>query len=280
MTGRPYACRGHNSAHQPQRRTTVGTTLTREDVERTFRLKHGSLSSVGWSPRLQQTFDYFTPDDHYEALVAKLVQRGTRWLDVGCGRKVLPSNPRLAQILASRCRLLVGVDPCDTLDENPYVHVKVKQPIEDFYTDDPFDVVTLRMVAEHIENPRKALASLSRVTRPGGLVVVYTVNKWSPVSVIARLVPLRFHHGVKRLFWRVEARDTHPVVYRMNSKRRLTEIFLAAGFRKRYFACLDDCRASGRFQRLQYFELSCRLLLRRCTLPYPESCLLAVFEHR
>jgi SAM-dependent methyltransferase len=174
----------------------------------------------------------------------------------------------------------VGVDPCDTLDDNPYVHTKVKKRIEHFHADASFDLITLRMVAEHIESPHEVLASLSRATRPGGLVVVYTVNKWSPVSVVARLVPFSLHYVLKRLVWHVEGRDTHPVVYRMNTRRSLARAFRAAGFRERYFARLDDCRASGGSRWLRYLELSTRLLLRRCSLPYPEACLLAVFERR
>jgi hypothetical protein len=40
---------------------------------------------------------------YYEAVVAKLVRPESQWLDVGCGRGVFPSNPRLAQTLAKRC---------------------------------------------------------------------------------------------------------------------------------------------------------------------------------
>lgn len=280
VTSKPHVCKAGNVARLTDRLAPAEITLTRADLERTFRLKHGNLVRTGWAPRMQRAFDYFNPDDYYEALVAKLVQPGMRWLDVGCGRMIFPSNPRLAQILACRCSLLVGVDPSDTLDENRYVHRKVKQPIEDFNTEESFDVVTLRMVAEHIAEPHKALASLVRSTRPGSRVVVYTVNKWAPVSTAARLIPFRFHHRLKSLMWKVEKRDTFPVVYRMNTRRCLSEVFRVAGFQERYFARLDDCRASGRFRRLRYVELCFRLLLRRCGLCYPESCLLAVYERR
>ena len=259
---------------------TGGLTLTRKDLERTFRLKHGDLSRAGWLPRMQRAFDYFNPDDCYEALVAKLVQPQTRWLDVGCGRMIFPSNHCLARVLADRCRLLVGVDPSDTLDDNSYVHRKVKQPIEDFRCDEPFDLVTLRMVAEHIVDPQRTLASLSRATRPGSKVVIYTVNKWSPVPIVTRLMPFRFHHRLKNLIWEVEQESTFPVVYRMNTRRRLAGIFRSAGFGERYFAHLDDCRTFGCFRRLRYLELCCRRLLGRWALRYPESCLLAVYERR
>lgn len=252
--------------------------LSRAQLVETFQLKHGNLSQTGWAPRMQRAFDYFNPDDCYEALVACLIKRETRWLDVGCGRTLFPSNPRLARVLAHRCRELVGVDPSGTLGENPYVHQCIRVPIEEFHPTNPFDVVTLRMVAEHIEQPQRALESLAKATRPGSLVVVYTVNKWSPVSVVSRLVPFALHHRLKNLTWKVMEKDTYPVVYRMNTRNDLRDIFQAAGFRERYFAYLDDCRASGRFRRLRYVELSLCRLLRRMGMRYPETCLLAVFE--
>ncbi len=260
----------------------VGASIapTRQDLERTFAHKHGDLSNAGWLPRMQRAFDYFNPDDHYEALVAKLVRPETRWLDVGCGRMVFPSNALLARTLADRCKLLVGLDPSETLDENQFVHRKIRQPIEDFRPDQPFDLVTMRMVAEHISSPGTTLAALTGATHPGSRVVVYTVNKWSPISLISRLVPFGLHHALKQLVWDAEEKDTFPVVYRMNTRRSLTATFGQAGFAELMFAHLDDCRTSGRHRRLRHVELHTRRMLARFGLRYPETCLLAVYERR
>ena len=78
---------------------------------------------------MRHKFAYFTPDDLYEAMVEKHVTPDTHWLDVGCGRFVFPGNPALAGTLSKRCSRLVGVDPDDTLDENRYVHERVKYSI-------------------------------------------------------------------------------------------------------------------------------------------------------
>jgi len=281
MTESVGTSRGNGSDEGPPDSPPNGTiTVTGKDLDRTFRIKHGDLSQTGWSPRMQRAFDYYNPDDYYEALVATLVQPETRWLDVGCGRTLFPSNPRLARVLSDRCRLLVGLDPSGTVDENSYVHRKVKQTIEDFHTDAPFDLVTLRMVAEHIHDPHKTLASLAQATRSGSRVVVYTVYKWSPVPMVTRLVPHCFHHRLKSLIWKVEDRDTHPVAYRLNTKRNLDAFFAGAGFRRRYLAYLDDCRTFGGFPNLRYLELSCRRLCGSLGLRYPECCILAVYERR
>src|SRR5262249_18400023 len=92
--------------------------LTPADLAEVARMQFGDLKETGPVPRLWHRVQYFSPDTGYEALVAKLVQEQTAWLDVGCGRNVFPSNARLAEVLAKRCKLLVGVDPDQTVEEN------------------------------------------------------------------------------------------------------------------------------------------------------------------
>src|SRR5262245_57912007 len=57
--------------------------LSKTELTSCFQTKYGSPSKVGWGPKLRLEFDYFTPDDHYETLVERLVTARTRWLDVG-----------------------------------------------------------------------------------------------------------------------------------------------------------------------------------------------------
>lgn len=252
--------------------------LAISDLEELFRGKYGDLAGVGWAPRLRHRFRYFTPDEHYEAVVAKMVRPGSRWLDVGCGRNIFPSNPALARRLAARCALVVGVDPDATLEENEVVHRRVRTGIEGFRSDEVFDVVTLRMVAEHITDPHAAVASLARLTRPGGRVVVYTINRWSPVPVITFFTPFVLHHPAKRLLWNSESKDTFPVAYRMNTRKTLTDLFARHGFREEAFAYLDDCRTLSNFRATQLGELCVWRVLRALGRRYPENCLLGIFE--
>jgi SAM-dependent methyltransferase len=251
---------------------------TREDLERVFRQKHGDPATTGWGPRTRQQFGYFTPDDYYDAVVAKLVGKRSAWLDVGGGRDVFPDNRPLARELADRCRLLVAVDPSDTVEENPFAHERVRRKIEDFESSVPFDLATLRMVAEHIEDPEASVAALARLVKPNGCVVVYTINQWSPVSAVAWLTPFRLHHPVKSLLWKTEEKDTFPVAYKMNTRNRLRQHFRRFGFRERLFAYLDDCRTFHRFRALHFLELSVWRLLQAGGVCYPENCLLGVYQ--
>jgi SAM-dependent methyltransferase len=253
--------------------------LTHSDLETIFRDKYGQdESAMGWGPRTRCRFGYFTPDDYYEATVSRLVTGGCAWLDVGSGRNVFPSNRKLARLLAQRCGLLVGLDPDSTIEENDLVHERVKESIEYYRSDRTFDVVTLRMVAEHVADPDGAVAALARLTKPGGRVIVYTINRWSPVPIVTYLVPFRFHHLPKRLLWNSNHRDTFPVAYRMNTRSALGQIFGAHGFQESEFSYLDDCRTFAAFRALLILELCLWRGLRGVGLRYPENCLLGVYQ--
>ncbi len=252
--------------------------LAREALAATFRLKYGQSGEFGWGPRMRARFGYFNPDDQYETLVATLVSNTTRWLDVGCGRDLFPSNRRLSRELASRCAFLTGVDPDDTLDQNPFVHAKAKVATEDFTTDRGFDLITMRMVAEHIAQPERVVATLARALNPGGRLVIYPVNRFSPVPLVTGLVPFKLHHPIKRILWRTEEQDTFPTCFKMNTRRRLQELTAAVGLREEAFAYLDDCRTFGRFRALLFGELTLWRLLKAVGLRYPENCLLGVYQ--
>jgi SAM-dependent methyltransferase len=247
-------------------------------LQQVFALKYGAEPALGWGPRLRRTHGYYTPDDWYEALLAGLVVPGLRWLEVGCGRELFPNNRPLARILAQRAARLTGVDPDPTLQENPYVHERVAQPIDQYDGGAAFDLVTLRMVAEHIDEPPRCVAAVARALAPGGLAVVYTVFAWSPMPLLTRLLPVSLRHPVKRFLWGTEPKDTFPTRFRMNTRGRLRRLFGDAGMREAAFLRLDDCRTFARFRWLAELELLARDVCHGVRVPYPEHCLLGVYR--
>jgi 2-polyprenyl-3-methyl-5-hydroxy-6-metoxy-1,4-benzoquinol methylase len=130
-----------------------------------FHRRYGPSDKLGWGPRQRQQCGYHTPDDVYEALVAGLVVPGVAWLDVGCGRELFPNNLGLAEALSRRCARLTGVDPDPTLMENPWVHEKIAGGIDDYDGGAAFDLVTMRMVAEHIDDPMACTKAIARALR-------------------------------------------------------------------------------------------------------------------
>jgi SAM-dependent methyltransferase len=254
----------------------ISLEISAETWSEILSLKYGVRP--GWGPRLRAQFRYRTPDDWYEALLYEHISSETDWLDVGCGRFLFPSNHSAAEALAKRCHLLVGLDPSDNVDENPYVHQRIKSDLEAYHGAIRFDLITLRMVAEHITDPKRVTAALARLTKSGGLVVVYTIWKWSPVSLIAAATPMAVHHFAKRILWRTEERDTFPIAYKMNTRRTLSRLFSDEGFREDSFRYLDDCRSFQRWKFPNRLELTARKALNALGLPYPERCILAVYK--
>ncbi len=149
----------------------------------------------------------------YETLLDVLIAPKCRWLDVGGGKDLLPENPALSAALAARCSIVVAVDPSKNVLQNRFAHDRVQVPIEQYAADQTFDIASLRMVAEHLSDPPAIARALHRLVRPGGLVVVLTVNRWSPVSLVARVTPFAWHHPIKKLFWGGPPEDTFPVQY-------------------------------------------------------------------
>lgn len=256
----------------------VDLTLQPSELKEFFAGKYGGPTTANETAKLRYRFGCFSPDDFYELITSRLIGAQTAWIDVGCGRNIFPSNAALARKLAAQCKVLVGVDPDVTLEENQFVHRRIRADIAELVLDEQFDLITLRMVAEHVVDPTAVLASLARLTRAGGYVVVYTVNKWSPASIVAKLTPMGVHHRVKRYLWRTEEKDTFPVAYKMNTRATLRRQFESHGFTERHFLHVDDTRTTGRFYALQYVELMMRRVFRLVGLGYPENCLLGVYQ--
>jgi 2-polyprenyl-3-methyl-5-hydroxy-6-metoxy-1,4-benzoquinol methylase len=252
--------------------------LSAEDLQEFFDNKYGNPNDHGWSRRRNLAFGYFTAADVYEAMVRKLVLPATRWLDVGGGSAIFPYDDALSWELAKRCENLTAVDPSPNVHDNKFAQQRVQCMFEDFDTEERFDLATFRMVAEHVTNPAAVLERLQQVMSPGGLVVIFTINRYSPVPLITSLTPFSLHYRIKKFFWGGEERDTFPVAYKLNTRCRLRDEFSAGGFEEVHFEYLDDLSVFYRFRVLNYIELLAWKLFRSCGLPYPENNLLGVYR--
>ncbi|HUP10173.1 MAG TPA: nucleotide sugar dehydrogenase, partial [Caldimonas sp.] len=253
-------------------------TPTREELQAIFDVKYHQEGELGPGPRTRISYGYFNPDDHYEAIVSKLLQPGDAWADVGCGRDIFPSNRPLARQLAARSSYLYGVDPDPNIRDNPFITEGFEGLVEDCTTTRRFDLVTMRMVAEHIVYPARSLSRIADMLKPGGLLVVYTPNKWSPVPILTRLVPNAHHQKFKRMLWDTQERDTFPTAFRMNTRRHLRQHCAAQNLEEAFFTHLDDCRTFDSYRWLNHAELALQRLLRSVSIRYPENCLLGVYR--
>ena len=98
------------------------------------------------------------------------------WADIGCG------NGAFTQLIVDRCapKRVFGVDP--SAGQIAYAKTRLSSaPVELTtgdamalpYPDRSVDVATMALVMFFVPDPKRALAEMIRVTRPGGLVAAY-----------------------------------------------------------------------------------------------------------
>lgn len=261
-----------------QEHPTLALTPTAAELKAVFDLKYRQEAQLGSGPKTRLSFGYFNPDDQYEAIVSRLLRPGDSWADVGCGRDIFPSNRPLARQLTSRSGYVFGIDPDPNIRENALISERFEGLVEDCTSTHRFDLITLRMVAEHIVEPERSMRKVAELLKPQGLAVIYTPNRRSPVPLITRLVPNDYHHYFKRLLWDAQARDTFPTAFKLNTRKALARHCAGAGLQEVYFAYLDDCRTFDAYHWLNVAELTVQKMLRSFAIRYPENCLLGVYR--
>ena len=156
-------------------------------------------------------------------------------LDAGCGRTV----PVLKKYLG-RAERLIGVELVDFTDIPPGIEAHnadlAKIPLPDACV----DLIMSRSVFEHLTDPESVYREFSRILRPGGLVVFLTANMWDYGTLVARLVPNRFHAKiVKHVEGRAEE-DTFPIAYKTNTHRDVDRLAASAGLTVESFQYLSQ----------------------------------------
>lgn len=171
---------------------------------------------------------------HYAAFLSTFVTPGARWLEVGCGRCIVPywAMPEAEQrTLVSRCASLTGIDVDEAIREHCLLTAKViglggSLP----FRDDSFELVTANWVVEHVTDCPAFLSDIFRVLKSGGRFVFHTPNYWYYMILIASWVP----EALKgRLVWLLERRreeDRFVTYYRMNTLKDIRRLAKDAGF--------------------------------------------------
>ncbi|WP_447980686.1 methyltransferase domain-containing protein [Candidatus Nitrospira bockiana] len=168
----------------------------------------------------------------YEDLLNKNISSETRWLDAGCGHKVLPSwREDSERLLVGRARIACG---CDTDVAAIKRHRSIRARVICDLRAMPFkggslDLVTCNMVAEHLDNPKDVFLQFARVLAPGGIVIVHTPNQWSYFAIASSIIPQVLKNYIGAFLDKREARDYYPVKYLCNTPAKLKELFSNAG---------------------------------------------------
>jgi 2-polyprenyl-3-methyl-5-hydroxy-6-metoxy-1,4-benzoquinol methylase len=170
---------------------------------------------------------------HYEAVLGRYVTPTTRWLDVGCGRHLLPSWRHDAEReLIARASSVVGIDlDFDSLRDNKSIAALCRSSVAELpFAAGSFSLVTANMVMEHVDAPAPTLRELHRVLVPGGHLIFHTPNAQAFPTAVARLLPESFK---KRLAYVLEGRgskDVFPTYYHANRPAEIREHAARTGF--------------------------------------------------
>ena len=169
----------------------------------------------------------------YEEVLRAYVAQSAGWLDLGCGRRILPPwREDAEQALVAGCPCAVGADvDLGALAENRSLARKCLASGDALpFADESFDLVTANMVVEHLATPATHFREIARVLRPGGAFLLHTPNARGYPTLLARIVPEALKkRGATLLDGRRDV-EVYPTFYRANSRGALEAAARAGGF--------------------------------------------------
>lgn len=172
---------------------------------------------------------WFPPHTHpyrkLEAIIHASIDKTSTVLDIGCGR----TAPTLLS-LRGKAGALIGVDLVPfTIEASDAKLIPGSADDMGGIPSGTVDFAYSRAVMEHLDNPERALAEIARVLKPGGRYVALTPNFWDYGSLIAWLVPNRFHGQVVKYAEGRNEIDTFPTCYKANTRASVERLARQSG---------------------------------------------------
>lgn len=199
------------------------------------------------------------PYRQLEQRVAAALAPGATLLDAGCGR----TAPVLTKFRPTAGRL-IGIDLVEFAPGVAGCELYQRNLADTGLEDGCVDIVYSRSVFEHLDDPAAVLREFQRILRPGGRCLVLTASLWDYATLIARIVPNRFHAPIVE---RTEGRareDVFPTRYRCNTRQAVGRHAATASLAVDRFEYVGQYPAYFAFNP-RLFSLAARyeLLLRR-----------------
>ena len=144
-------------------------------------------------------------------------------LEIGSGSGAGKQN-----LLYPKAKMIVGIDLDERVLRNPNLDVAKNisaYEINEKLSDYKFDLIYSHMVAEHIDDGERFLASQLSALKPGGKILHSTVSKYYWTSLVNDFVP----EAIK--YWLIEnlgsgrkQQDIFPTHYKLNSESQIKKL--------------------------------------------------------
>ena len=221
-----------------------------------------------------------TQYDYRDALLHYL-ERGSGWLDVGCGHAILPDwigDSALAAVETAGC--VVGIEyEIDSVRQHALIRNRVVGDIERVpFRPGSFDLVTANMVVEHIQDPERFLQNVREALRPGGFFIAHTPNIRNYRVRLAALLPQTLKNRLIAWFENRHEGDVFPTLYRMNSEAAIRDLASRSGFRVVEFRSLNSSASTVVLGPVVIAELLVTRLLNTRALASYRSNLIVVLQ--
>lgn len=146
----------------------------------------------------------------YNDTLKSMLSEDSVWLDAGCGE-----NENVAQF-GFNCRAAIGIDLIKPNNHSNALFVQADLRTLPF-PNDYADLITFRMVVEHIQFIKEEFSDILRVLKKNGKLLILTTNIWSPVILFPRLLPFKLKKFAIKLLFPIEGQDIFPTYHRFNS---------------------------------------------------------------
>lgn len=236
------------------------------------------MDMTAFSQKLKNRF--YRNDEHpyviFEGEAGKTLHPGFVLLDAGCGRTA-PVLRKFGNIAGK----LIGVDLVDPRDVEAGIQYFQADLAAIPIDDSSVDVVISRSVFEHLTDPDSVYREISRVLRPGGRLIFLTANAWDYGTIIAKMVPNRFHSKIVKVVEGRPEEDTFPTAYKTNSRKDVERLAAGSGFVVERFQYLGQYPSYFMFNGFLFFlAIGYERLTRMKALAFLRGWILVVLQKR
>lgn len=146
----------------------------------------------------------------FDELVTNSINKDIVWLDCGAG------NNESIHKFHHLSKFAIGLDIVKPLYSDNFIISKIERlPFKLNST----NLITLRFVVEHFDDPDTYLTELCRVIRSGGKIIILTTNILSPFIFLPKLfLPQSLKTKLLTKIFRVDDKDIFPTFHKLNSQ--------------------------------------------------------------